>query len=81
MVIENVKRSCDGCQEIIYTVEYYNAGVFIGDYCVSCMTCPLCGTDLDVNRLGQMIIAEGFQGKLLHIPAKYCSICIRNGVE
>lgn len=81
MVIEDTKHTCDGCQSEVYTVEYYTSGIFVGDYCVDCMSCPLCGTDLDVTRLGQMIVAEGLQSELLHIPAKYCPVCIRNGIE
>ena len=80
MVIEEPKFSCDGCQAKVYTVEYRSAGIFVGDYCVTCMTCPICGIDLDVNRLGQMITAQGFQSKLLHIPAKYCVKCMKDGV-
>ena len=81
MVTEETKYSCDGCQAEVYTVEYYSSGIFVGDYCVTCMTCPMCGTDLDVNRLGQMIVAKGLQSELLHIPAKYCVKCMKNGIE
>ena len=80
MVTYEDEQSCIGCQESVYTVEYYSAGIFIGDYCATCMTCPLCGIDLDVNRLGQMIFSKGFQSELLHIPAKYCAKCIKDGV-
>ena len=80
MVAEDIKHTCIGCQESVYTVEYYNAGIFIGNYCVNCMTCPLCGIDLDVDRLGQMIFSKGFQSEVFHIPSKYCANCMKEGV-
>ena len=73
-------HDCNGCKKSVYTVQYYNGKTLKGNYCLECMTCPICGIDLDVTRLGHMMDSPGFQSEQVYIPAKYCAKCIKEGV-